>query len=1199
MTKTPLYDPDRRHKSALVRKAGFSARFALWLEAIIKSVWPLASWLAAGFGLMLLSAPALFGDTGWNVFGAVFWLGGLYLAYKMLRGFEKPHDTAVFSRVQKDSALPYRPLEILSDDPAGTLSAQKRNFWQQAVKQSENDVKSVRFSWPKLGASVWDKTGVRVMAAIMLIAGLIVAGSQSDDRILQGLFPFGGLGSNKNLGITIWIAPPEYTKTGDIVIDQFSQSGKGESDVFPVIPEGSRIQVSVSGLWGPAWVKVGDHKVRLEEQDTGSRMASFIVPEFPEDTDGTAQTIVQLNGQTGGQSKQTGQPDNGENAALIGEKPYEITDKHEIVLRNILKPFVRVPFTYRPDTTPVIVWADGYVPPAENEAGAGPFNTPPSPTKQPKDGYQGGEKPTQPEQQAPRTEDNPPPSQPESEPESKQDEDKPEKIEELRHNEDEGALDPISFSPAQYGQGPYSTPAPAPRGPMAPTPPMSPPSSPQTPPDGGNSGVPDLQGRSGRRGARAQPQQDERPYGMTFPVKIQDDYGVRRLELSLSLAPEIDEGPRIGGDIVLEKTITTPPMQQIENESFFDLSDHPWAGLPVMVTITAIDEAGQKAATPQRKYVLKERQFSHLLAKRLVDLRRKLIWSGTDAARDVAFDLFFQLQYPEDMRHSAAIWLGVKMASERLKTAKSDQDVHDIVDLLWTLALELEDLGISNAANALHDATNAISRALRRGNVDDEKMLKLFNEYRDAMSTYLDKLRQLGQERDTLALELPPEIMRDLLDPEPLREMFNQMEDLAQAGDYNSLEDMIARMQSLLESFALGGGMPPDLQAMAKGLNVMQGLIDHQKMLLTETEELSKKVPQSAKTPKKGFGNLLAPDSDVTRSWDSGDMPPPPLFQRQMFRPETEHQPAPAMPAPPRVKMPLLPYDDYGTGYSTIQHRPFDDEPPSPFDRPQNSQGNAEGGLQYVPSPHDEDGYEPYEGEMDEDQAEGMDMDEESFPEGALQDIPRGMDTEDGVVENEVWTDEHMPDGLSAQESPDMQADMGAGSAIEQPEIYDDSLPDSDSQMVVQEVMRFMLGEVMGEVFDHMNDLNENLPKAELEMRNSSRTLDNGRPDEAVPVQEEIIRLLEQAREEMQQQMRQAMGERSGMRFAPQGRDPLGRPQTSDEDGEYAEDSDVEVPDSFERKRVDDILDYLRKHAGDPDRPKAERDYFQRLLRRF
>ena len=45
--------------------------------------------------------------------------------------------------------------------------------------------------------------------------------------------------------------------------------------------------------------------------------------------------------------------------------------------------------------------------------------------------------------------------------------------------------------------------------------------------------------------------------------------------------------------------------------------------------------------------------------------------------------------------------------------------------------------------------------------------------------------------------------------------------------------------------------------------------------------------------------------------------------------------------------------------------------------------------------------------------------------------------------------------------------------------------------------------------------------------------------------------------------------------------------------------NNVKVPTEGERKKARDILRELRKRSGEAERPKPERDYIDRLLRRF
>ena len=65
--------------------------------------------------------------------------------------------------------------------------------------------------------------------------------------------------------------------------------------------------------------------------------------------------------------------------------------------------------------------------------------------------------------------------------------------------------------------------------------------------------------------------------------------------------------------------------------------------------------------------------------------------------------------------------------------------------------------------------------------------------------------------------------------------------------------------------------------------------------------------------------------------------------------------------------------------------------------------------------------------------------------------------------------------------------------------------------------------------------------------------------------------------------------------------DPLGRRYDDDEDDPNGRgvDSQVEVPDEVQKKRVDEIIKMLRDRSGDRSRSQEELEYFRRLLRQF
>jgi hypothetical protein len=88
-----------------------------------------------------------------------------------------------------------------------------------------------------------------------------------------------------------------------------------------------------------------------------------------------------------------------------------------------------------------------------------------------------------------------------------------------------------------------------------------------------------------------------------------------------------------------------------------------------------------------------------------------------------------------------------------------------------------------------------------------------------------------------------------------------------------------------------------------------------------------------------------------------------------------------------------------------------------------------------------------------------------------------------------------------------------------------------------------------------------------------------------------------------QQQLQQRFGQQPGQGRVrgpgqkPDDRDPFGRTMNSGIQG--ANTNTVEIPEKSDLQRTREIRDELRRRAGDPNRPRRERDYIDRLLDRF
>ncbi len=193
---------------------------------------------------------------------------------------------------------------------------------------------------------------------------------------------------------------------------------------------------------------------------------------------------------------------------------------------------------------------------------------------------------------------------------------------------------------------------------------------------------------------------------------------------------------------------------------------------------------------------------------------------------------------------------------------------------------------------------------------------------------------------------------------------------------------------------------------------------------------------------------------------------------------------------------------------------------------------------------------------------------------------------------------------LDAAPGADADADAGEESGADAgTEPGDGGADGGADDRAEQDAMRQALGELMLRFNDLLGGIPAPLGSAERAMKRAGDALEAGRLGDAVPQQTEAVRQLQQAGEQAGQMLAEQLGGMVGLfgggagQPAESGSDPFGRPGERGERG-FGMDA-VEIPDRMRLRRVEEILQELRRRAGEYERPQAERDYIDRLLRRF
>ena len=234
---------------------------------------------------------------------------------------------------------------------------------------------------------------------------------------------------------------------------------------------------------------------------------------------------------------------------------------------------------------------------------------------------------------------------------------------------------------------------------------------------------------------------------LTLRYSLADRYGIAGAEAEFAKPAAAAPPPRaLVPPPKLALQLPSAPNGTGEASTTGDLSEHPWAGAEVVMTLKATGVSGHVGAAAPTTIVLPQRQFHNPLARALVEQRRALILDPDHEPPRIAKAINALTIAPELFQTPASVYLGLRDVEARLAAAHGDPDLLAVADLLWAMALHIEDGDASQAQRDLRAAEQRLREALRRGASEDE-MRELTQELRAAAQRYLRDLAQQAPPR--------------------------------------------------------------------------------------------------------------------------------------------------------------------------------------------------------------------------------------------------------------------------------------------------------------------------------------------------------------------------------------------------------------------------------------------------------------------
>ena len=315
--------------------------------------------------------------------------------------------------------------------------------------------------------------------------------------------------------------------------------------------------------------------------------------------------------------------------------------------------------------------------------------------------------------------------------------------------------------------------------------------------------------------------------------EVEDDYGVVQAEARFKSMVERDPQAR---PLVEPPHLTLPlprhRAKQGSSKTNRDLTQHPWAGSEVEITLVATDDPGQSGMSAPHKMTLPGRQFSNPLARAVIEQRRILALDARKS-QHVADMLDAVLTAPDEFIDSAATVAGLSMVRRRVIDAWDDDGLRDALDLMWEISLAIEFGDLSEAERRLREAQERLSDALENG-ASDEEIDRLMEELRQAMNEFMRQLAQEALQNPMAQNPFGQNEMTRMLSQRDLERMMDQIEDLAKSGSKDAARQLLSEMQRMMDNLRAGRHMQ---QRQAEGNRTNQAL-DKLSELMREQQRL-------------------------------------------------------------------------------------------------------------------------------------------------------------------------------------------------------------------------------------------------------------------------------------------------------------------------------------------------------------------------
>ncbi len=319
-----------------------------------------------------------------------------------------------------------------------------------------------------------------------------------------------------------------------------------------------------------------------------------------------------------------------------------------------------------------------------------------------------------------------------------------------------------------------------------------------------------------------------------------DDYGVTagtaEIALDLPAVPRrygLAREPEPREALALDLPLPARGRDAVRGALNADLARHPYANLPVRLTLRVEDGLGQTGESAPLHMILPGRRFFDPRAAALIELRQSLLWSREN--RSDAAQVLRAILWPQGDLFEPELDAGLRALVARLEAGPLDARTRDeAAEALWQSAIALEDGGLSDAIERMRRAQERLSEAIRQGASPDE-IARLMRELREATDAYTSMLAERGEAPEARFTRDRPS---ELLTGDQIQAMMDEIERLMREGRTAEAQELLEQFNRMMENLEVrqgqGGGGPGSGEGQGQAMDELTETLREQQRLADE-----------------------------------------------------------------------------------------------------------------------------------------------------------------------------------------------------------------------------------------------------------------------------------------------------------------------------------------------------------------------------